>query len=125
MVFRCTDFALQELLMKACKTGLASGYLQKHDYMSYGNEIFSAVTTMTPLKSFIIKDVRSQLNDTGNTILTCILNRTIEGTKCSNGLYDEKTVSRYKTKIYKAFGLDKDVQEKDREDVLRRVFATW
>ena len=88
-------------------------------------EIYNAVTTMTPLKSYIIKDVRSQLNDTGNSILTNILEKIIEGTKCSRGWYDKKTISRYKTKIYKAFGLDKDVQEKDREEVLRRVFETW
>jgi len=114
-----------ELLIKACKIGLASGYIRKHDYFSYGDEIYNAVTTMTPLKCYIIKDVRSQLNDTGESILAKILNGTIEGTKDSDGWYEEKTISRYKTKIYKAFGLDNDVQEKDREGVLRRIFETW
>ena len=114
-----------ELLMNACKIGLASGYIHKQKYSSYGDEIYNAVTTMTPLKSYIIKDVRNQLNDTGETILTQIINKSIEGTKDSKGWYDEKTVSRYKTKIYKAFGFDKDVNEKDREDVLRKIFKTW
>ena len=114
-----------DLLSKACKIGLASGYIRKHDYSTYGDEIYNAVTTKTPLKCYIIKDVRSQLNNTGEAILTKILDKTIEGTKDSKGWYDEKTISRYKTKIYKAFGFDKDVHEKHREDVLRRIFETW
>ena len=114
-----------ELLLKACRIGLASGFIRKHDYSNYGDEIYNAVTTMTPLKCYIIRDVRNQLNYTGRDVLTKIINRTIEGTKDSEEWYDERTVSRYKTKIYKAFGFDKDVHEKDREGVLRRVFKTW
>jgi len=114
-----------DLLLKACKIGLASGYIRKHDYSKYGDEIYNAVTTMTPLKSYIIRDVRNQLNGTGDSVLTKIINRTIEGTKDREELFDDKTVSRYKTKIYRALGFDKDVHEKDREAVLRRVFETW
>ena len=114
-----------DLLLKACKIGLASGYIRKHDYSTYGDEIYNAVTTMTPLKSYIIKDIRSQLNKTGEAILTRIIDRAIEGTEDKDEMYDKKTISRYKTMIYKAFRFDKDVQEKDREDVLRKVFETW
>lgn len=123
IVFFTADDENRQLRKEACRIGFASGYIRKADYKKYADEIYNAVTKSTPFKESIIENVRNQLTDTENDILTKMIDGRIEGITKTD-IYSQKNLSKNKTKIYGKFGLS-EVPEKERESVLVKIFSTW
>jgi len=126
IVFFTVDTDNKELRRAACRIGFASGYIRKHDYKKYADEIYNSVTKSTPLKESIIDYVRSQLTSAEDDVLTKILASKIRGTTdyTVSQLYSNRAIAKHKTQIYKKLGLT-EIPEKDREKVLIKIFNNW
>ena len=125
IVFFTADEYNRDLRREACKIGFASGFIRKSDYKKYADEIYNAATKSTPLKESIIDFVRGQLTISENDILNRIISGQIVGTvDYSDTNYDNRVVSKHKTKIYKKMGLI-EIPEREREKVLVKIFTNW
>ena len=124
IVFFTADDENKQLRKEACRIGFASGYIRKADYKKYADEIYDAVTKSTPFKETIIENVRNQLTPVEDDILTKIIQGIIIGTIDKTSMYSQKNISKNKTNIYNKLGLT-GVPEKERENVLIKIFKTW
>jgi len=123
IVFFTADDENIKLRRDACRLSFASGYIRKSEYKSYGDEIYNAISKSMPKES-IIDNVRCQLTDTENHVLTKMIDGRIIGITDYSGMYSSKVISKHKTSIYNKFGLA-ELKDCDKEAILIKIFKNW
>ena len=123
IVFFTADDENIKLRRDACRLSFASGYIRKSGYKTYGDEIYNAISKSMPKES-IIDNVRSQLTNTENHVLTKMIDGIIVGITDYSGMYSNKVISKHKTSIYNKFGLA-ELKDCDKEEVLVKIFKSW
>jgi len=109
------------VIIAASKKAFASGYFLKSQFRDFASIIYETATSNTPLKALIKGLIRDDFTPAVAEILDAVVGK-------KQDVLDrigETLVNRYKTAIFKTLGINPDVPEGKRTEVLIRLYENW